>query len=284
MLIDTHSHINFKAFKEDADAVVKRSLDRGVWQIVVGAELKTSQRAVEYASKYGEGVYAAIGLHPFHVWAQEIAGEGYKFTTRGEQFNEDQYTDLVKNPKVVAIGEIGLDYYRIDDEHRDEIIEKQKKTFIAQLQFAQAHDLPCIVHCRQAHEDVLSILRAEIGLLDRLGAFGDRRLVRVVMHCFSGNLEQAKQYVELGCLFSFNGLITFAHDWDEVIKWLPIEKIMLETDCPFMTPVPWRGQRNEPIYVKYVAEKITELKNLDFETVARETVKNSREFFKLLLN
>ena len=272
MLIDTHSHINFKAFKDDAQEVVKRALNSNTWMIVVASELKSSRRAVEYAKKYKEGVYAAIGLHPFHVWTHEIEAEEYSFFAREQKFNEPEYEELLENNKVVAIGEIGLDYYRIPDTEKENIVLKQKHEFYAQLRFAKKKNLPCIIHCRQAHDDVISIFED----LQKKG-----NLPKIVMHCYSGDLELAKKYIDFGCLISFNGLITFASDWDETIKWLPLEKIMLETDCPYMTPVPFRGKRNEPEYVKYVAERLAELKGVSMEEIAEVTTKNAREFFKI---
>jgi len=271
MLIDTHSHINFKAYKNDADKVIQRAFDNDIWQVVVGSELKTSQRAIEYAEKYDKGVYAAVGLHPFHVWEHEVETDEYSMKAKGQLFDIDDYNKLLESKKVVAVGEIGLDYFHLqDDKDKDDIIMTQKHEFQKQLRYAYDKNLPCIVHCRAAHDDVLEFFN-ELS--------SKNKLPKVVMHCYSGDLEQAKKYLDLGCLISFTGLITFSHDWDEVIKWLPLEKMMVETDCPYMTPEPFRGKRNEPLYVKYVAEKIAELKGVGFEEVAEVTTRNAKEFF-----
>lgn len=272
MLIDIHSHINFKDFKEDADAVIRRAFDNDIWQIVVGSELKTSQRALEYAKKYDSGVYAAVGLQPFHTWDQDIDAGEYQIKTKQQLFSENDYLPLIKDKKVVAMGEIGLDYYRLEGPDQDKIVAAQKTAFEEQLVFANKHDLPCIIHCRQAHEDVLAILK-------HLKESDD--MPKVVMHSFVGNFEQAQQYIDLGCFMSFNGLITFARDWDKTIKWLPLDRIMVETDCPWLTPVPHRGKRNEPSYVKYVAEKLAELKDVSFDEVAQTTTNTAKDFFNL---
>ena len=272
-LIDTHTHINFKDFKGDSTEVIKRAHDAGVWLIVPASELKSSQRAVEYAEKYEKGVYAAVGLHPFHVWTREVEGSGYKLNVVAQVFYKEDYEPLLKSEKVVAIGEIGLDYCHMENEEdRDEIILRQKHEFMNQMRFAYENNKPVIVHVREAQEDCLSILEA----LKK-----ENKLPDFVMHCYHSNLDFAKQYMEFNCLFSFNGLITFAPDWDEVIKWLPMEKIMVETDSPYMTPVPHRGKRNEPIFVKYVAEKIAKLKNIDYNEVARVSTENAIKFFGL---
>jgi len=281
-LIDTHCHLNFKDFKEDADEVIARTLAGETAMILVGAEFKTSQRAVEYANKYESGVYAAIGLHPIHL--ENILAENhdengdYKFVTRAEEFDYDKYYNLARqNKKVVAIGEIGLEYFHIDNNNDVEAVkQKQKKVFKELLVLAHNLDLPVIIHCREAHQDLLPILQEFKNEYkkDALGEWG-------VIHCFSGDAKLAAEYLKLGLLISFTGLITFAHTWDEVIKNIPLEKIMTETDSPYMAPIPYRGKRNEPLYVRYVAEKIAELKGLKYEEVAGTTLKNAERLFKL---
>src|SRR3989339_671073 len=215
MYIDTHSHINFNNFKDDADKVIQNSLSEQTWMIVVGADYKTSKRALDYANKYEKGVYVAVGLHPMHI---------------------------------------GHDAAHIK--------ETQKKVFWEQLLLARRADLPVIVHCRQAHDDMIEILK-EFKKEYRDLISVDKPWV--VMHCFSGDEDLAWQYFSLGFIISFTGLITFSQQWDDLIRKLPSHKFMIETDCPFMTPEPHRGQKNEPIYVKYVAKRIAEIKNLSQE-------------------
>ncbi len=278
MLIDTHAHINFSAYKDDADQVIKRSLEKNVWMILVGSELKTSKRALDYANKYEKGVYAAAGLHPIHLFEglAEDGNQDYRFKTKGEEFNYDSYEKIAKFDKVVAIGEIGLDYYHINNSNLIEAKTKQKEVFTKQLLLARNLDLPVIIHCRQAHDDMLKILnefKEEYkNLIPKDYPWG-------VMHCFSGDEDLAWQYFNLGLLISFTGLITFSKQWDDLIRKMPNDKFMVETDCPYMTPEPFRGERNEPLLVKYVADRIAEIRNTSTEKIAEITTKNARNLF-----
>ncbi|OGF23449.1 hypothetical protein A3D45_00885 [Candidatus Falkowbacteria bacterium RIFCSPHIGHO2_02_FULL_42_9] len=279
MLIDTHAHVNFSAFKDDADEVIRRSLAGETWMILVGSEAKTSKRALEYANKYEKGVYAAVGLHPMHTHAQEVSGDDYDLNTREEEFSYDVYEKLAKFKKVVAIGEVGLDYYQLDiTADMTEIKEKQKKVFSEQLRLARNLKLPVIIHCRQAHDDLLAVLR-DFRKKHKDAIAKDQ--VWGVMHCFSGDEELAWQYFSLGLLVSFTGLITFSAKWDDLIRRLPNDKFMIETDCPYMTPEPFRGQRNEPMLVKRVAERIAEIKNLSYARIAEVSTANARKLFKI---
>jgi len=272
MLIDTHAHVNFLQYKNDGDEVVKRSLAEGIWLINVGSEKDTSRRAVEYSSRYGVGVFAAVGLHPIQLRAQEIEekvdGELIKFSIPAEEFDEAYYTNLVEQEKVVAIGEIGLDYYR-----NAAAKELQQEVFIKQLELAVKFKKPILIHCREAHEDLQKIFKEWIE--------NGKSLPRGVLHSFSGTLAQAQEYLAMGFHLGFNGIITFTHDYDEVIKTMPFDRILVETDCPYLTPVPLRGKRNEPSYVKYVAQKISELRGVSFEEVAEVTTKNAKGLFNL---
>jgi TatD DNase family protein len=277
MLIDTHAHVNFNFFKDDGHEVLRHALKADVWTINVGADHKSSRRTLDYANRYEKGVYAAVGLHPLHLYKQRAKGDGYDFETGGEEFNYDIYEKLAKFEKAVAIGEIGLDYYHFDagldaGEHK----RKQKEVFIEQLLLAGRLGLPAIIHCRQAHDDMLEILtdfkKEHPELIPKGKPWG-------VMHCFSGNEDLAWKYFSLGLLISFTGLITFSSQWDDLIRKLPSDKFMVETDCPFMTPEPYRGQRNEPILVAYVAKRIAEIKNFTEDRIAEATTKNARGLF-----
>ena len=279
MLIDTHAHVNFKAFKDDGDEVIRRSLAADTWMILVGSEVKTSKRALEYANKYEKGIYAAVGLHPLHTHEQRAEGKDYDFTTREEEFSYDVYEKLAQFKKVVAVGEIGLDYYYLAIKSDTAAVrQKQKEIFLRQLELAKNLKLPVIIHCRQAHDDMLEILKAfkkdYKDSLPKDKAWG-------VMHCFSGDEELAWQYFNLGLNISFTGLITFSAQWDDLIRRLPSDKFMVETDCPYMAPEPWRGQRNEPLFVNKVAERIAEIKNLSFDRIAEISTNNARKFFKI---
>ena len=270
MLVDTHSHLNFNAFKDDANEVIRRSLDGStgspqVWIINVGSQYSTSKRAVEIAEKYPAGVFAAVGLHPIHVSL--------------EDFEPAKYKELIRNNKVAAIGEIGLDY-------KAEYIlfkEKQKEVFRDQLKLAEESNLPVIFHCRMAHDDLIKEIRSR-------NEIGSPKITGVI-HCFTGTWEQAKKYLEFGFYLGFNGII-FKLNLDEIIKKTPLERILIETDCPYLTPPPAslreRSEalragpiRNEPIFVKYVVQKIAELKGETFEKVAKITTQNAKELFRI---
>ncbi len=283
MFIDTHAHVNFNAFKDDADAVIRRSLDNETWMVLVGSEFKTSNRALSYANKYERGVYAAIGLHPIHLQEgaidSEEEGNTYSLTARSEEFDYGSYEKLAKFEKVVAIGEIGLDYYHLDPtKDMSAAKKKQHEVFAQQLLLARSLNLPVIIHCRQAHDDLLTILqdfKKEYGhIIPTDRPWG-------VIHCFSGDEDLAWKYFQLGLLISFTGLITFSKQWDDLIRKIPLEKVMIETDTPYMTPEPYRGQRNEPLLVQYVAKRIAEIKNIRLEKVAEITTKTARDFFKI---
>ncbi len=281
MFIDTHAHVNFNAFQADADAVIQRALENDTWMILAASEYRTAKRGLDYANRYERGVYAAVGLHPLHL--EEMVAkdeqEGYNFRTKGEVFSYDIYEKLAKFEKTVAIGEIGLDYYHINlSADVSKIKQKQKDTFLQQLLLAGNLGLPAIIHCRQAHDDTLAILKnfkknhRDLVPADR--PWG-------VIHCFSGDEDLAWQYFSLGLMISFTGIITFSKQWDNLIRKMPPEKFMIETDCPYMTPEPYRGQRNEPLFVKYVAKRIAEIKNFSLEKVAEISTRNAREFFKI---
>lgn len=245
MIIDTHAHLNFDAYGKDFDEVAKRTLADDIQCINVGCSLASSRVAVELAEKQ-DGFYAAIGLHPTDV---------------DEEFNEQDYRELAKSKKVIAIGEIGLDYFR---EPFDK--EKQKKIFLQQLDLAKQLKLPVIIHCRKAHDEMIEILKTQN--------------VCGVIHCFTGTLEQARKYVDLGFYLGINGII-FKFNINEVIKAIPLDHFLLETDCPYLTPPMAPEKRNEPIFIKYTIQKITELKNVSFEEVCEATTKNAKKLFRI---
>lgn len=275
LLIDTHSHVNFKDYKSDGDAVIKRALKNDIWLINVGAEFGSSERAVKYSQKYHEGVFAAVGLHPVHLQDQKIKERDIEFETKAEEFDAGKYKELAGQPKVVAIGEVGLDYYRVKDDEA-KIKEKQKEIFKKQIELAIELDKPIIIHCRNAHADVLEILKSYF--------LNPKSQARGVIHSFSGNYKQARQYREMGFKIAFNGIITFARDYDKAILDTPLEDILIETDCPYLTPVPYRGKRNEPLYAIEVAKKLAELKGVSLEQVAEQTTKNAKEVFEFFID
>jgi TatD DNase family protein len=231
------------------------------------------------AEKYPRGVYAAIGLHPIHlssgIFKTKVDTEEIEFQTKEENFDCEKYKELAKSEKVVAIGEIGFDYwYRPKTKVKlAEFKNRQIETFLQQVKLAEELDLPIIFHCRVAHDELINILNTKYKILNT-GLKG-------VMHCFTGTIDDAKKYLEMGFYIGFNGLIFKMDWWDEIIKKIPIEKILVETDCPYLVPPQAGSQRNEPIFVKYVAERIAELKDLNYEEVIEITTKNARELFKI---
>ncbi len=279
MLIDTHSHISFKAYNKDREEVTKRTREAGVVCIDVGTKYETSKNAVELAGK-NEGVYAAIGMHPIHIKTDLMKlrtdEEEGAFTPLGEEYDKEKYKELaLSSRRVVAIGEIGLDYYYKPKttSRLEQFKELQKKVFIKQLELAEELNLPVIVHCRMAHEDVIDILKSQNSNLN------DQK-VRGVIHCFTGSWVEAQKYIDLGFYLGINGII-FKLDLDEVIKKAPLDKLLIETDCPYLTP-PKAGPketRNEPIFVKYVAERIAELKGITFDEIASTTTANAKKLF-----
>lgn len=275
--IDIHSHTNFKAFDEDRSEVIRRALDAETFVINVGTQIDTSKKAVEMAHEYGEGVYAIIGLHPIHTGAsyhdiKELGEEGKAFTSRGEVFDMDAYRELLKDEKVVGIGECGLDYYRCTPE----TIEKQKQAFIEQIELANEFNKPLMLHIRNNPEN--NELDA---YTDSLEILKQHAKVKGDVHFFAGSVDIAKAFVDFGFTISFTGVLTFTHDYDEVVKAIPLDMIMSETDSPYITPVPYRGSRNEPVYVKEVVKRIAEIKGLSEEEVARIIVSNAKRVFAI---
>lgn len=285
--IDTHCHVNFNAYTDDADAVIEHALASGVKMINVGTNYKTSVKSVKIAEKH-EGMWAAIGVHPIHL-AKAITeeatfnGEMYAFTTKSEVFDKRPYYTLAQSAKVVAVGESGLDYFHLDDFKAqdmtaDEYVQLQKETLYEILGFAREVNLPHIFHCRDAYDDFVDLVR-DFGHTET----GAEQPVRGVVHCFTGTMEQAEKILDLGLFIGFTGIVTFpnAQDLQAIAKAVPLERMLLETDSPYLAPQAVRGQRNQPANVQYVAEKIAQLKGLSVEEVAQHTTANATALFGL---
>lgn len=251
MLFDTHAHYDDERFDEDRETLLRAMPEKGVGLIVnPGCDLPSSRMAVDMAQKY-DFLYAAVGIHP------ENCGDFAPAMTDGLRA-------LIKAPKVVAIGEIGLDYYWAENPPK----ELQQEVLRRQLALAQELHLPVIIHDRDAHADTLSIVR-------------EFPQVTGVFHCFAGSVEMAQALIKMGWMLSFNGAATFknAKKAPEVIAAVPLEKLMIETDAPYLTPVPHRGERNDSSYVRFVAEKIAEIKGISAEEVEKATWENGKAFF-----
>lgn len=275
MLFDTHCHLNFQTYRNDADAVIRRALDNDIHLVVPATDLVSSERAIQLATKFETGVYAAVGLHPVHLQDQEFTEEGRRIKMKSETFDRETYERLAEKAKVVAIGECGLDYHYLPNINDKEVIALQKETLLQQLQLGYDAHKPMIIHCRDAHDDLLPLLQ---NFYDHKQ---HREAGRGVLHCFSGGWQEAWQYFDLGFIISFTGLITFNKQWDELIRKCPLDKLMVETDSPFMAPVPHRGTRNEPAYVHEVAKRIAEIKNIAYEDLVAATTNNARRLFVL---
>ncbi len=271
-LIDSHTHVQFAAYQGDVDDVVGRSLGAGIWMVNVGTQLDTSKQAIALAEKYPEGVYATVGLHPIHTDKsfhdkEELGEGGEEFVSRGEVFDYDGYKKLALHPKVVAIGECGLDYYRINDADSK---EKQEVAFVQQIELARDVKKPLMIHCRSAFPDLISVLKANSSKL---------QAVPGIIHFFSGTEPQASDLLNMGLFFTFGGVITFSRDYDEIVKSVPVSRMMLETDAPYVTPAPHRGKRNEPSYVAEVAKRLAEIKGVSLEEIQHHTNENARAIF-----
>lgn len=276
MLVDTHAHLNFAAYKDDAEEVIKKTLAEGVSIINVGSQYSTSVRAVEMAEKYPKGVYAAVGHHPIHLVKRKTNPDDSElsendFETTGEVFDYEKYKALAQNPKVVAIGEMGLDYHHFEEgDNISELKEKQKETFLQGIKLANEINNPIIIHCWDAYDDLLEILK-------------DNPVAKNgVVHSFIGGHKTARKFTELGYKIGLNGIVTYADDYNRLIKELELSEIVLETDCPYLAPVPHKGERNEPLFVQYVAQKIAQIKEVPVEEVAEITTKNARKVFSIL--
>jgi TatD DNase family protein len=253
-LIDTHCHLDMDAYQSDLDAVIQSAVRHGIGRIIsIGIDYTSSLAAIALAERY-PNIFASIGFHPH---------DAKKATTAALQ----QLADLAEHRAVVGFGEIGLDYVK-NYAPRD----TQRKVFARQLHLAKELDLPVIIHDREAHEDVRALLRS-IGPFPQGG----------VMHCFSGDRQLAEEIIDMGFLVSIPGVVTFpaAHSLHEVICGIDLRFLLLETDGPYLTPVPFRGKRNEPSYLLYTAQKIAALKEISLEDVARATTANAVRLFRL---
>ena len=252
---DIHSHLNFPQYDQDREEVIERLRETETNTIVVGTDLESSQRAVELAEAY-EGIYACIGVHPIPEQA--------RYGTGPVGFDISEFTKLVKHPKVVAIGECGLDFYHAKKEAD---YDRQKRLFLEQVEFALEHNKPLMIHARDAYEELLEILEPLKVI--------HRDMLRGNIHFFAGNWAIAERFMGIGFTLSFTGVITLTEDYDDVIKRAPLSSIMSETDSPYVAPIPYRGKRNEPSYVSLVVKRIAEIRGEPLEVVQAALVENA---------
>ncbi len=259
-MYDTHAHLQFKDFDKDREKIIKECKDEGLKGMInVGIDYQTSLDSIKLAKEYKGFCFSAIGIHPINA--------------HKEDFKKDKFLKLAKKDQVKAIGEIGLDYYHSED-HKVEQVQVLKK----QLDFAKKLDLPVIFHCRGSKNDPLSAYKDLLSILD------NRQDICGVVHCFSANLNLARKFIKKGFYIGINGPVTFKNAWDRLIKTvknIPLNRILVETDCPYLTPEPHRGEKNKPWYIKFILKKIANLRNEDFEKVEKQTIKNTKALFKI---
>ncbi len=262
---DAHTHLNMQ-FDQDWREVGERALSLGVQFVIIGADLASSKLAVEQARHFGANGFASVGLHP----TENSSAEDFEVIA-----------ELARDDKVVTIGECGLEYYRIDDE---EIKAKQCELFIKHIELAIEVGKPLMIHCRASEVNSPSgeTNDAYLDTLEILKGYKDK--VKFNMHFYAGNWALAQEFLSLGGYLSFPGVITFTHQYDEIIEKMPLGHLLSETDAPFASPVPHRGERNEPSYVQSVAERICELRPESQEEVLTALVQNAQKFFDISLN
>ncbi|MBH41717.1 MAG: hydrolase TatD [Candidatus Magasanikbacteria bacterium] len=280
MLVDTHCHVQFDAYKADATEVIDRAISRNIILNVVGTQKNTSKKAVALAEAY-TNVYATIGTHPVHLHATHIDEEETSFLSREESFDSAFYSQLVQSKKVIAIGETGIDLFHLPKEvSKEEVLEKQTHVFLDHIAFAHKHDLPVVIHCRDGHKELLNILSK----IDYP--------ISGTVHCYTGNWEFAQEYMKYNLCLGFTGIISFPakktnptpqEELIHVVKNIPVDRMLIETDAPYLAPQAFRGKRNEPFMVEEVAKTIAEIKGMSFEEVADITTKNAQRIFTRLM-
>ncbi len=269
---DVHTHVQFPAYDVDRADVLRRAMDAGVWMANVGTTIETSKKAIELA-EINEGLVAIVGIHPTHAEeshydAQEY-GESEHEHAPSEAFDKKELIILAKHKKTVAIGECGLDYFRMTADTKD----KQETLFRSHIELATEVGKPLMLHVRSgkdisAYDDALAILKE----------YGHPK---ANFHFFAGSLDEAKRILDAGYMISFSGVITFARSYDAVIKNVPLDRIMIETDAPYVSPVPYRGKRNEPLFIKEVYQKVAAILGEEADMVRQTLVATSKAFFGL---
>lgn len=262
MFIDTHAHLNFKAFNKDLDEVINRAKNAGIGKIIIpGAKIDSSKKAVEIAQKY-DSCFAAVGIHPHHT---------DEFVKLGKSAVEEELKKLIAKRGVVAVGEIGLDYHEykgyplVTSENK----KQQQELLSTQIKIVQEYNLPIIFHCRDAQDDQLDIIK-------------DQKLTGV-FHCFGGEKKHLEKVLSLGFYVGFDGNITYSENKNlqDLVKYVPLEKLLLETDAPYLAPIPHRGKRNEPSYLIHTASSASQIYNISVEKLAGITTDNALKLFRL---
>ncbi len=284
--IDIHGHVQFAAYDADREAVIRRAQDASVAMITVGTDLVSSLSTVALAEKY-DSMWAIIGLHPVYCGEShndpQETGSTEDHIRQKQEFDYEGFKKLAQHPKVVAIGECGLDFFHSQPED----VAFQREVFKQHIQLANEVDKPLMLHVRNSNprSDLgQDSPRSDLGrsaYLESLKILKQYAKVKANFHFFVGNLDEMKAIIDAGYYVSFTGVLSFAKNYDELIKMVPIDRIMTETDCPYVAPVPYRGQRNEPSYVVEVVKAIARIRGEDEDIMAKQLIKNAQEFFGL---
>ena len=275
MMVDSHAHCQFRAYGNGIEPMLERSRQKNTTINIVGTEKGTSLEAVKLAEKY-DFTYATIGLHPGHLFSDYHDEGESEIKINEKDFDVNFYESLAKHPRVIGIGECGLDLYRLPENIlRDVALAKQTEVFLKEAELANKYNLPLVIHCRDAHDELIKLMSK----LKKLSG---------TVHCYTSNWDYAKKYLDLGLYIGFTGIITFPpqkknpnvqEDLWQVVKNMPLERILIETDCPYLAPVPYRGKQGEPWMVEEVAKKIAELRNEPLELVIKKTTENAFRLF-----
>lgn len=257
--IDAHTHVQFPAYDIDRGEVIARAKEAGIAMVNVGADRESSEAAVRVAHEQGEGVFATVGLHPTEAEAQSA-------------FDYEIYKTLALDNKVIAIGECGLDYFHIEGNIGGAKLQ-QKEIFLKHIELAREVGKPLMIHCRNAMSDLIEFLHDNKAKLNTLPG---------IMHFFTGTASEAESLVKLGFYFTFGGVITFSNDYNSAIARVPLDRILSETDAPYVAPVPHRGKRNEPFFVLEVEKRLAELRGISTEAMAAQILENARRVFGIM--
>jgi TatD DNase family protein len=265
--IDIHGHVHFSDYAGDLDAVIDRAKSSHVAMINIGTDIDSSRSAVELAKKHKDCMWATVGLHP---------ADRPDLT-----FDEQAFGDLARDDKVVAIGECGLDYFHA----KPEDVARQREIFIKQIELANKVNKPLMLHIRNGKKGTIYGPNGEYdsAYKEAVGILRKHAKVKANFHFFTGTESDAQAILDIGGLMSFTGVITFSRDYDSVIKYLPLENIMTETDCPYVAPVPYRGNRNEPVYVIEINKRLAEIRGDGLEAVNKQMLENARRMFNIYL-
>lgn len=281
-ILDVHTHIHFPAYDADREAVIERARKAGVKMICVGTQSETSRAAIKLAEKYPGEIWATTGFHPNHLATAWHHDKNEQEEPEPEEFVAKRIRKIAQGDDyVVAIGEFGLDYYRLSDPEREKKL--QKEVFMAHAEMGSSQQKPFMIHCRpskgsdDAYIDALNLLSEH--KTSPLGSYAP--LPERIFHFYVGSLEMTKKLVAAGAYFTFGGVITFTRDYDEIIRYIPLDRIFLETDAPYVAPEPYRGKRNEPAFIVETAKRMAEIKGVDYEFLVDRIAKNALTVFKI---